>query len=118
MATLLSQTVIALQTINGTIVSDEIVLSAGCQSGRISFPNLNPAALTDDTKSLKVDAEFSVDGVTWRHDCGSGMWTGNPDATPPGPIETSVRPQFAGARVRFIVQGSGVSTDMLAEVFG
>ena len=119
MQLLLSQTVLSLQTINGRIVSDTLILPPGCTSGRLSFPNFDSAGLSDPTKTLQVDVEFSIDGINWRHDCGAGVW--QPDAvnpTPPGPIETSVRPEFAGALVHFIVQSNGLATDLLAEIFG
>ncbi len=119
MDVLLSQTVVTLQTINGTIVSDLLTLPAGCTRGQLSFPNFDAAGLSDPTKFLQVDVEFSADGVSWRHDCGSGQW--QPDADnpqPPAPITTTVQPQFAGALVRFIVKSNGLKTDLLAEVFG
>ena|SRR5579872_569823 len=119
MTALLTETVLSKRAINGKIATAAITLPAGCSSGVLTCPNIDAADLTDPTKLLQIDVEFSLDGINWEHDVGSGLWQGNPDAVPPGGWGTGIDPRFAGALVRAWIDdfGSGVNTDILAEIF-
>lgn len=115
---LLSQTVLPAQTINGRVVTQTIQIPAGAKSGKVSCPNISPAHVTDPTKQLQIDVEFSLDQVNWQHHVGGGLWEGNAQGVAPGAWGTQIDPQFVGVFVRAWVddKGTGVSTDLLAEI--
>ena len=120
---LLSQTVIALQPIGSTpIESAHVTLPPGCQNATLSCPSMSAADAADPANMLDIKVDASVDGgLTWIRFF-EAMWQGNPGgapqiAAPCGP-SMAMPNGWAGAVVRAIASGSGVSTDFACGVTG